>query len=65
VSEHSGLLAYLLEAHDIKKELDVPFEDALRIQRERAEERLREYQKSIAESNVIPFRPRPRGDDLN
>ncbi len=51
MSEHSGLLAYLLEANDIKSELNIPFEDALRIQRERAAERLAE-----APSNVIPFR---------
>jgi hypothetical protein len=57
MSEHHGLLGPLLEAQDIKDELDVPFDDAMRIQRERAQERLRELEASKP-SNVIPFRPR-------
>jgi len=55
-----GLLAFITEANDIKKELGVSDEEAFEIQRERADERLREYEaeKAAAETNVIQFRPR-------
>lgn len=53
-----GLLGFLSEANEIKEELGVSFDEALRIQGERVDERLREHEASKANANVIQFRPR-------
>jgi hypothetical protein len=57
MSEHHGLLGFLSEAVEIKEQLGVSVDEAFAIQRERAAERLREYElaQAMAESNVIPF----------
>jgi hypothetical protein len=57
LSEHLGLLGALSEATEIQQELGVGVEEAFRIQRQRADERMREYEASKAD-NVIQFRPR-------
>jgi hypothetical protein len=58
---HPGMLGFLSEAQDIRVELGVSAEEAFRIQRERAAERLKEYEaEAEPESNVIQFRPRGR-----
>lgn len=60
MSEHSGVLGFLLEANEIQQELGVSPDRAYQIQRERSAERLREYEaeKAAAETNVIQFLPR-------
>jgi hypothetical protein len=52
----TGLLDFLQEAGAITDELGVPFEEALAIQRQRADERMRER----AESNVVHVNFRDR-----
>jgi hypothetical protein len=59
---YDGLLGFLAEACDIQRELGVSAEQAHAIQRQRADERLREYERQQAESNVIQFRPRARSE---
>ena len=58
MSQHLGILGFLSEANEIQQELGVSAKEAFQIQRERAAERLREYELSQVESNVIQFRPR-------
>jgi hypothetical protein len=53
-----GLLDFLWEASVIQRELDVPFDEALALQRQRADERLRE-------DNVIHVNFRRGGDGLD
>jgi len=60
MSQHLGILGFLSEANEIQQELGVSSKEAFQIQRERAAERLREYELSHVESNVIQFRPRAR-----
>ena len=55
MSEHLGMLGFLSEANDIKEEMGVSFDEALKVQRDRADERQAQRQ-AAAESNVIPFR---------
>jgi hypothetical protein len=56
MSEHGGLLGFLTEAVEIKENLGCSIDEAFEIQRQLAEERLQEYERAAAESNVIPFR---------
>lgn len=49
----AGLLGAISEANEIQQELGVSVEEAFAIQRQRAQERMQEYERSIAESNVI------------
>jgi hypothetical protein len=58
MSKHCGLLGFISEAIEIKNELDLTIEEAFEIQRERADERLREHEAAKIESNIIQFRPR-------
>ena len=58
MSQHLGILGFLSEAYEIQQELGVSAKEAFLIQRERAAERLREYELSQVESNVIQFRLR-------
>jgi hypothetical protein len=53
--EHPGLLGFLSEATEIKEELGISFEEAMELQRERADQRHREYREA-QQSNVIQFR---------
>jgi hypothetical protein len=53
-----GLLSFLTEAGQIQQELGCGVEEAFAIQRQRADERMAEYERATAESNVIQFRPR-------
>jgi hypothetical protein len=53
---YGGLLASLTEAVDLQEELGVSFDEAMRLQRQRADERLAQVDEI---SNVIPFGPRP------
>jgi len=53
-----GLLAHISEAASIQQELGCGVEEAFAIQRQRADERMREYELASAENNVIQFRPR-------
>jgi len=53
---YGGILGFLAEACDIQAELGVSATEAHAIQRQRAAERMREYELATAESNVIPFR---------
>lgn len=59
MSQHGGLLGFISEANEIKETLGVSVDEAFEIQRQRADERHREYiaaEQAAAESNVIPFR---------
>jgi len=60
MSQHAGILGFLTEANEIMQELGVSSEEAFAIQRERAADRLREYEleRAAPPSNVIQFRPR-------
>jgi hypothetical protein len=60
MSEHGGLFGAITEALEIQQTSGVTWSEALQLQRQQAEERLREYQQSVADNNVIQFRPRPR-----
>jgi hypothetical protein len=57
---HPGIFGFLSEAQQIQQEMGCTVEESFRIQRERAEERLCEYEAAKVESNVIQFRPRKR-----
>jgi len=53
------LFGFISEANEIKEELGCSVEEAFAIQRQRADERAREFlaiEQAAAESNVIPFR---------
>jgi hypothetical protein len=60
MTEHAGILGALFEAIDIQNDLEIPFEDALDVQRKLEADRVREYEREQAEeaSNVLQFRPR-------
>jgi hypothetical protein len=53
VSEHLGLLGFLLEANDIKEEMGVTVDEAFEIQRGRAAQRL-EFAVATMEARKIP-----------
>lgn len=55
-----GLLSFIYEANEIKERLGVSAEEAFRLQRVAADERLAAYEaeQAPAETNVIQFRPR-------
>jgi hypothetical protein len=55
--QHAGLLGFLSEANEIQQELGVSVEEAFRIQRERSDERMKEYE-ALKADNVIQFKPR-------
>lgn len=50
MSEHGGLLGFLSEANEIRQEMGVSADEAFEIQRERAAERWREYERQQAEA---------------
>ena len=60
MTQYGGLLGFLAEACDIQQELGCSADEAHQIQRQRADERMREYERQRAENNVIQFRPRAR-----
>ena len=54
--QYTGILSGIAEASDIQRELGVSSDEAWAIQRQRADERLREYEAQKAEeqpSNVV------------
>jgi hypothetical protein len=55
-----SLFGFIHEANEIKERLGVSVEEAFRLQREAADERLAAYEaeRAAAETNVIQFRPR-------
>ena len=63
-TNHPGLLGAISEALEIQQTEGVSSDEAWRLQRQRAGERLREAEQAaeldeaVAESNVIPFRQR-------
>jgi hypothetical protein len=56
MSLHGGLLGAITEMMELQQQLGCSAEEASEIQRELAAERLQEYQRAAAESNIIPFR---------
>ncbi len=59
MSQHLGILGVISEASEIKEELSVSAEEAFAIQRERAAERLKQYEAANEPpTNVLQFRPR-------
>jgi hypothetical protein len=51
-----GLLDSITEAAAIAEQLDVPFDQALEFWKQIQQERIQEYERAVAQSNVIPFR---------
>ena len=51
-----GLFDGITEAAEIKEHLGVSYDEALQIWHEIQQERIQEYERAAAESNVIPFR---------
>jgi len=58
-----GLFSFLDDAREIQTERGCTFGEALEIQRERAEQALREAETEV-KTNVIQFRPRGVADGM-
>jgi hypothetical protein len=58
MSEHRGLLGAITEALELQQQLGCSPDEAFAIQRQRAAERLKEYELENAPTNIVQFRPR-------